>query len=155
MRNHLNVARACGQRVFVRDGEEWRQLGVPSAFLMTPGDARWIYRLDDSVIEGRVWCSAQEAAAFLELRVAAGPPREFLVTHQLALGANEFDQAGELRIHDDGGWIGCAPDPDSLTARQLPGLCFAIAAAEPATVAALGGTSCSMPTASAATGRMR
>ena len=42
---------------------------------MTPGEARWIYRLEDSLIEARVWCSAQEAAAFLELRVTAGPLR--------------------------------------------------------------------------------
>ena len=138
VRNQLNVARASGQRVFVRDGETWRQLGVPSAFLMTPGEARWIYRLDDSLIEARVWCSSQEAAAFLELRVTAGPFREFLVTHQLALGANEFDQAGELQVHADGGWLGCIVDPATLAARQLPGLCFAIAAAEPASVAALG-----------------
>ena len=127
-----------GQRVFVRDGETWRQLGVPSAFLMTPGDARWIYRLDDGLIEARVWCSSQQAAAFLELRVTAGPPRQFLVTHQLALGANEFDQAGELQVHADEGWIGCLVDPATPAARQLPGLCFAIAAAEPASVAALG-----------------
>ena len=138
VRNTLNVARASGQRVFVREGGEWRQLGVPSVFSMTPADARWIYRLADGVIEGRVWCSARRPAAFLELRVVAGPVREFLVTHQLALGANELDDGGELRI-DGGGWIGCAPDPDSLTAGRLPGLCFAIAAAEPATVAALGG----------------
>ena len=74
VRNQLNVARAHGQRVFVRDGETWRQLGVPSAFLMTPGDARWIYRLDDGLIEARVWCSLRQPAAFLELRVAAEPP---------------------------------------------------------------------------------
>ena len=138
VRNQLNVARAHGQRVFVHDGETWRQLGVPSAFLMTPGDARWIYRLDDGLIEARVWCSLRQPAAFLELRVAAGPPREFLVTHQLALGANELDHAGELQLHDNQGWIGCLIDPTTPAARQLPDLCFAIAAAEPESVAAIG-----------------
>ena len=139
VRNPLNVARAGGQRVFVRTGGAWQQLGVPSAFAMTPGDVRWIYRVDDGLLEARVWCSARQAAAFLELHVAAGPPREFLVTHQLALGANEFDQAGELQVHEDAGWIGCILDPRTLAARQRPGLCFAVAAAEAASVAALGG----------------
>jgi cellobiose phosphorylase len=138
VRNHLNVARASGQRVFVRVGGEWRQLGVPSAFAMTPGDARWIYRLDDTVVEACVWCSPHCAAAFLELRVSAGASREFLVTHQLALGANEFDETGGLQIRDDAGWIECVPDPQGFTAKHLPGLCFAIAAAEPADVAVLG-----------------
>jgi CRISPR-associated protein Csx3 len=139
VRNHLGVARASGMRVFVRDRGEWRQLGVPSAFAMTPADARWIYRLGDSVVEARAWCSAHHAAAFVDLRVIAGPPRELLVTHQLALGASEFDAPGELEIHDDGAWIGCTPAPDGLAAQRLPGLAFAIAAADPETVAALGG----------------
>jgi CRISPR-associated protein Csx3 len=136
VRNHLNVARASGLRVFVLYRGEWRQLGVPSAFAMTPGDARWIYRLADGVLEGRVWCSAREAAAFVELRVVSGPPRELLFTHHLALGAGEFEAAGALEIHEDG-WFAALPDPESFTAKHLPGLAFAIAA-EPATGAALG-----------------
>jgi len=139
VRNHLNVARAAGQRVWLREAGEWRQLGVPSAFAMTPGDARWIYRFEDSVVEGRVWCSAHQAVAFLELRVTAGAPREFLVTHQLALGANEFDQTGEVRLRGEAGWLSCGFDPESVTAKGFPGLCFAIAVAEPGDVAAMGG----------------
>ena len=139
VRNHLNVARASGMRVFVGEGGEWRQLGVPSAFAMTPGDARWIYRLDDGIVEARAWCSGPRAAAFLDLRVTAGSPREFLVTHHLALGANEFDAGGALVMHDDAAWMECGVAPDSVAAQHLPDLCFAIAAAEPAAVAALGG----------------
>ena len=77
VRNQLNVARASGQRVFVRDGEAWRQLGVPSAFLMTPGDARWIYRLGDSLIEARVWCSSQEPPRFSSCASPRGLPESF------------------------------------------------------------------------------
>ena len=139
VRNPLNVTRASGMRVFVRDHGAWCQLGVPSAFAMTPGDARWIYRLDDAVVEARVWCSSRRASAFLDLRVTDGSPREFLVTHHLALGAHEFDAGGELVIHEDAAWIECALAPDSIAATHLPGLCFAIAAAEPSTVTAVGG----------------
>ena len=138
VRNHLNVARASGMRVFVFERGEWRQLGVPSAFAMTPGDARWLYRLEDGVVEGRVWCSPHGPAAFLDLRVVAGAPRAFRVTHQLALGVNEFDAGGELLIHEDAAWIACTLAPDSIAVKHLPGVCFAIAAAEPAAVAALG-----------------
>ena len=139
VRNHLNVTRASGMRVFVVDRGEWRQLGVPSAFAMTPGDARWIYRLDDGIVEARVWCSGHRASAFVDLRVTAGPPREFLVTHHLALGVNEFAARGALVMHDAAAWIACAVAPDSVAAKHLPGLCFAIAATEPSAVAALGG----------------
>lgn len=138
VRNHLNVARAHGQRVFVRHQGAWRQLGVPSAFALEPGRVRWFYRLPDGVIEARVWCADRAPASFLELQSVGGGPREFLVTHQLALGANEFDTAGELAVHDDG-WIAARPDPAGFTAKHQPGLAFALAAVEPVHLAACGG----------------
>lgn len=138
-RNALNVTRAGGQRVFVRRGGAWRQLGIPSAFALTPGDVRWIYRLDDGVVEARVWCSREQPASFLELRAVAGAPAEFLVTHQLALGAGEFEHAGEVEFMPGAGWLACRPGADSLMARHLPGAGFAIAAADPASLADLGG----------------
>ncbi|MBI2496741.1 MAG: hypothetical protein HYV75_02025, partial [Opitutae bacterium] len=138
VRNHLNVARASGQRIFVRSGPDWRQLGVPSAFAMEPGAVRWIYRLTDRVIEARVWCSAGEPASFLEIKVTSGPAAEFLVTHQLALGAQEFECAGEIELHDDG-WIAARPGAESLAAKHLPATAFALAAADAADLAAYGG----------------
>ncbi|MFO1447390.1 MAG: hypothetical protein U1F61_04350 [Opitutaceae bacterium] len=138
VRNSLNVARASGQRAFVRLGMEWLQLGVPSAFVMQPGVVRWIYRLDDRVIEARAWCSASEPASLVEFKVVAGPATEFLVTHTLALGANEFDSLGESEIDDDG-WIGARPGADSFTARHLPSTCFALACARTEDLAAYGG----------------
>lgn len=139
VRNALGVTRGSGQRVFVRDGEAWRQLGIPSAFAMTPGEVRWIYRLGDDVVEARAWCSARRPAAFLELRVTHGPPREFLITHQLAAGANEFDHTATVELHPEAAWAACVPGAESLLHQQLPGTCFAIAADDPANIAALGG----------------
>jgi CRISPR-associated protein Csx3 len=138
VRNHLNVARASGQRIFLRLGAAWRQLGVPSAFALSPGSVRWIYQLDDRVIEARVWCSACEPASFLEIQVRSGPATEFLVTHLLVLGAHEFEFAGELEVHEDG-WIACQPGAGSITAQHLPGTCFALAAARADDLAAHGG----------------
>jgi CRISPR-associated protein Csx3 len=138
VRNPLNVARAHGQRVFLRRDGAWHQLGVPSVFTLEPGVVRWLYWLGNGMIEARVWCSASSSGSFLELRVIAGPPAEFLVTHQLALGANEFETAGEIEIHEDG-WIGARPAPGSFTGRHLPGTCFALAASSTAWLAAHGG----------------
>ncbi len=138
VRNHLNVTRASGQRVFLRHGAAWHQLGVPSAFAMEPGAVRWIYRLSGRVIEARVWCSNRDPASFLELRIISGPPAEFLVTHQLALGSQEFESAGEIEIHDDG-WIAARPAADGFTARHLPGTCFALAASSADLLTAHGG----------------
>ncbi len=139
VRNPLGLARACGQRVFVKREGEWRQLGVPSVFAMEPDGVRWIYRLDDGRLELRAWCSATLPAGFLQAQVTGGRPCEFLVTHQLALGANEFDSGGRLLSDAHDGWLGLVPAPDGFLGAHLPGHCFAIAVANPADAAALGG----------------
>ncbi len=138
VRNHLNVARAHGQRVFVRIDDTWTQLGVPSAFVMQPRQVRWIYRLAAATVEARVWCADELPASFLELRMIDGPPGEFLITHQLALGANEFEGSGRVEV-DPGGWCICQPAPDVLAMRHRPGLGFAIAVADPECGAEIGG----------------
>lgn len=138
-RNPLNLVRATGQRVFVKRAGEWRQLGVPSAFAMEPGRVRWIYWLDDSTIELAVWCATALSASYLEINVLAGAPAEFLVTHQLVCGPNEFDAAGGIEVEATQGWIRVSPAAESFTTKHLPGLAFAVAAADAATAAALGG----------------
>lgn len=138
VRNALNATRGSGQRVFVRRDGMWRQLGVPSAFAMTPGTARWLYRFGAEVLEAEVSCAPGLAAACLRLRVLAGAPQEFLITHELVLGATEFEHGGELEFHADG-WVAAKPSPDSLVGRQEPGVCFAVASAEAASPAAFAG----------------
>jgi len=129
VRESLGLGRATGQRVFMRRSGAWHQLGVPSAFAMTPADVRWIYRLGTEVLTARVWCSSGRSAAFLDVQVGpGGQPAEFLITHTLALDANEFDHSGDVRIFHDEGWAACKPDPASVVGRHLSGACFAIAA---------------------------
>ena len=132
VRDWLGIGRSAGQRVFMRVDGAWRQLGIPSAFVMTPSDVRWIYRFGADHIEARVWCSATSSASFLHLSVGRGTSsREFLVTHTLALDANEFDHAGRVHIECDGSWVACVPDRASAVGQRAKGVCFAIAAAEP------------------------
>jgi cellobiose phosphorylase len=140
VRSALGLGRAAGQRVFVRRGGEWRQLGIPSAFAMAPGEARWIYRLGLEVIEAKVWCSRDRAAAFLEIRLSPESfSAELLVTHTLALGPNEFEQSGRVTLDQENGVVVCDPDPRSMMAMLQPGACFAIATAEPSAEVELGG----------------
>ena len=138
VRDSLGLGRSAGQRVFVRRGGDWCQLGVPSAFAMTPAEVRWIYRIGTETVFARVWCSRERPAAFLELR-SEGRPAEFLITHTLVLGPTEYEHSGEIRYSHEEAWASCTPDPASVAGRNLPGLCFAIAAAEPGAGVEMGG----------------
>jgi len=140
VRNALNVTRASGQRVFVRFGGAWRQLGVPSAFDIGLRDARWIYRLGEQVIEARTWCRADRPAATLELRVLVGGPLEFLVTHHLALGKDEQAMPGEFSADAATGAMACLPAADNLMHQRMPGIGLAIVADSADKVARLGGS---------------
>ena len=132
VRDSLGIGRSSGQRVFIRRSGGWHQLGVPSAFSMTTGDARWIYRVGADVIEARVWASVTQAAVFLDLTVSPrGHAAEFLVTHTLALDANEFDSAGTLRINASEGWASCKAGAKTIVGEKQPGCCFAVASADP------------------------
>ncbi|MFI5356754.1 MAG: GH36-type glycosyl hydrolase domain-containing protein [Opitutales bacterium] len=140
VRNSLNVARASGQRVFVRRrGGAWRQLGVPSAFAMQPGEVRWIYRFGTELVTARVWCARGQPVSFLELKVEVGAPVEFLVTHQLVLGATEFEFPAEAELHAAAGWVAFRANEQSLMGRLQPEVSFALAAADAGSVAAWGG----------------
>ncbi len=140
VRDSLGIGRSSGQRVFVRRSGAWHQLGVPSAFSMTTGDARWIYRVGAEVIEARVWASVSQPAVFLELAVGPGSrAAEFLVTHELALDANEFDSAGTFRIDKADGWASCQAGPKTMVGERQPLCCFAVAAADPKDGARIGG----------------
>ena len=137
IRDALGIGRASGQRLFRRREGAWHQLGVPSTFSMAPGEVRWIYRLEEGLVEVRVWCSPWVGAAYLELRAEVGA--EFLFTHTLALGPNEYEQRAAVALHHREGWVSFRPDPKGAIGSHLPKARFAIASADAASSCELGG----------------
>ncbi len=139
VRNHLGLLRASGQRLFVRRAGVWRQLGVPTLFTMRPGAVSWIYEWADLALEVDAACAGEVAASVLRVRVRRGGPCEFLVTHQLALGANEFDSKGQREIHGGEGRMSFAFNPASFAGSRLTRTCFGIAIDTLGSLAELGG----------------
>ena len=69
----------------------------------------------------------------------AGRVASFLVTHTLALGANEYEHSGKVTFDQDDGSATCVPDPRSMVGSHIPGSCFSIASALPDDTAEIGG----------------
>ena len=139
LRNALGITRGNGQRIFVRHRGAWCQLGLPSAFVTTPGEVRWLYRLGRDTLSVRVDCATDRPASRLEIEMASGAEHEFIVSHELVLGATEYEHGGEVTFHQEAGWAACVPSAESLVGRHEPGVAFAIAAGEPSALAAIGG----------------
>ncbi|HEY3282827.1 MAG TPA: glycosyl hydrolase family 65 protein [Armatimonadota bacterium] len=137
-RNPLGLLRGSGQRVFVRRGDAWRQLGVPSAFEMGPTHARWLYAQGGDLLEAEVTASEAAPALALVLRVLKGSPRSFLVSHQLAVGEAEMAEPVHLALDRAAGTATCRADPSSLLGKQWPGVSFTVSC-PPGGLVALGG----------------
>ncbi len=134
LRDPLNLLRMSGQRIFIDSGSGWRQLGVASAFDMGPREASWMYRLPGHLLEIRVWCDRNPPAAYLNIQVLKGTALRFRVTHQLAPGGNELEEAVHLQVHPETGSVTGRPGSTSLIREALPEFAFLIAASDPAAV---------------------
>jgi cellobiose phosphorylase len=137
-RDPLNVRKSSGQRIFVRRDQGDELLGMPSAFESGPLFARWIYHDQRSTIVVRLSTSLDDPVCHLDVEVVRGDPAALVVVEGVVLGADEYDPLGEVDIDREQARIRLRPHPDSFLARHYPEASFAIAACDPAQVAAIG-----------------
>jgi len=128
-----------GQRVWIRDGETWRLLGVPSFFDMSLAQSRWHYRLADRTLEITVSVDPVRSSARLELRVTRGPAARFLVTHGLIAGVNEYDAIAELEIDAPASLVRIRAAADGLFRMADAEAHFTLRASDPSAVESIGG----------------
>jgi CRISPR-associated protein Csx3 len=144
-RHPLNALKASGQRIFVRTDRGWELLGLPSAFEMGPAGARWIYRDGRRTFSIEVATSSDAPVCRLTVEVERGGPVELLISHNVVLGTNEYDDSptvaidaararAELRPAAGGTFRGrypdarffiVSPDPDRIETIAGDGLLYA------------------------------
>ncbi len=127
----LGLFRSHGQRIFVELDGEWQQLGMPSAFEMTPNACRWWYKYKGhktGMIE--VSCRADSTAHSLALfvRVLAGAPLRMLVSHHIALGGDDGSAPTDLKYDVAGDQVIVHVPAASDLGAVFPTGCFVIAA---------------------------
>jgi len=127
-RNTLNIHKASGQRIFVRNGGRYEMLGLPSAYEMGLTFGRWIYKGKLRTVEVTAWADPAEPVAYLEVSVTKGKKASFLVTHEVTLGGAEYEQRGWLHIDEAGGAVEATPDKGSFLGTKRPQAAFFIAA---------------------------
>lgn len=128
-RGYLGLFRAHGQRIFVELDDGYYLLDMPSAFEMAPSACRWIYRHGGGAIEVRVCAPVDRHEIDLAIRVLAGPPRRFLVSHHVALAGDDADERVPVSFEADSDGVTVFPPPDSDIGRRFPTGSFRIDAA--------------------------
>ena len=126
--SYLGLFRSHGQRVFVDLNGEWWRLDVPSAFEMTPAACSWIYRYDHGEIQVRSEARADGHDMTLLLRVTAGPPLRFLISHHLAVNGDDGSAPGAALWRQEGQEIMLTPAPGSELAQRFPQGGFSVGA---------------------------
>jgi len=125
--SYIGLFRSHGQRVFVQIGDTWRLLNVPSAFEMSPNAARWIYLLDEGMIEVRAEARSDPHELTLSIHLDSGRQAQFLISHHVALNGDDGSAAGAARWRHDCGVVVVTAAPASDVGRRFPNGTFRIA----------------------------
>jgi 1,2-beta-oligoglucan phosphorylase len=126
--SYLGLFRSHGQRVFVEIDGAWHLLDVPSAFEMAPAACSWIYRYDRGEIQVRSAAGADAHEMTLLLRVTAGPPLRFLISHHLALNGDDGSAPGPGLWRQQGPAVIVTPAAGSELAQRFPQGSFSVGA---------------------------
>jgi cellobiose phosphorylase len=124
---YLGLFRSHGQRVFMQAGNEWRLLGVPSAFEMSPAACRWIYAHEGGVVQVRAEARDEPHELTLTIEVSAGAPARFLISSHVALNGDDGNAPGAALWRRDGDVIAVSPAADGDVGRRFPAGSFQIA----------------------------
>lgn len=138
-RDSCGLSATAGQRIWLRDGDVWKLLGVPSCLEMSLMRTRWYYHLAGRRIEISVTVDANLSLARTTLAVTAGRPAEFLITHGLIGGINEYDEPAELEIEPAAAFVRVRANPEGVFRKADPSAHFTLRATDPADIQRIGG----------------
>ena len=119
-RSYLGFFRSQGLRVFAQLGDEWRLLGVPSAFEMAPESCRWIYRHAEGEIQVRSAARTGPHTLTLDIEVTEGPDTAFLICQHIALNGDDGNAAEPLGWRRADDTLIVTPAPGSDVGRRFP-----------------------------------
>jgi cellobiose phosphorylase len=139
-RESCGLIATAGQRIWLRDDAGgWNLLGVPSFFEMGLSHARWHYLLPGRSVEVEVLVDRKGSGCRLDLRVLEGEAAEFLVSHGLIGGINEYDAPAAIEIERESASARVIAAADNPWCELDPGAVFVVRADDPEHVCEIGG----------------
>lgn len=95
-RNALNVIKESGQRIYLKQGENWRILTMPSLFEMGLNSAKWYYKLEDDLLTITTYTVVDGREIRTEIHSQKGKNYTFAIANQLVMGADEAQPTYQL-----------------------------------------------------------
>ncbi|URM31540.1 cellobiose phosphorylase [Cytobacillus firmus] len=121
-RNALNIMKTSGQRIYIEIDGEYRLLTMPSMFEMGFNYGRWYYKTADDLIIITSYTCADAPQLELHLRSEKGKAYRYLVTNQVSMNNNEYNQPYEME--HDGNTLTFKPGENSDSSSVFPDLAY-------------------------------
>lgn len=89
-RNHLNVLKAQGQRIYIKTDDQYHLLTMPSLFEMGFNYVRWIYKTEMDTFTVTNFTHSQSDTIKLKVESSSGKAYAYKVTTQVVLNDGEY-----------------------------------------------------------------
>ncbi|ABX41081.1 GH36-type glycosyl hydrolase domain-containing protein [Lachnoclostridium phytofermentans] len=121
-RGLLNIQKDSGQRIFIKIGDCYRQLTLPAAYEMNVAGSTWYYQLDEDVLIITSFAMYNRPEIVLKVQSLGHKKYDFIVTHQLTVGPNEYEN--EIKLTREGNILQLSPTDPVVTNHFYPELSF-------------------------------
>ncbi|XNQ63069.1 cellobiose phosphorylase [Alkalihalobacillus sp. 1P02AB] len=91
-RNHLNVSKTSGQRIYVQLKDTYQLLTMPSLYEIGFNYVRWYYKTAGEMFIITNYTSVDTPEVQLEFKTQSGKAYRYFVTNQVTMNTNEHDQ---------------------------------------------------------------
>lgn len=99
-RGLLNTFKNSGQRIYVKIDSKFKLLTMPAAYELGMNYSKWYYKLDNDTLIITSYAACENADLILEVKSENNLKYEFLITNQLVMGCNEFEQDVIINVED-------------------------------------------------------
>ncbi|WP_316570858.1 GH36-type glycosyl hydrolase domain-containing protein [Neobacillus sp. YIM B06451] len=121
-RNHLNVLKTSGQRIYVELDGKYRLLTMPSLFEIGFNYTRWHYKFGGDTIIITNFTSVETPELVLSASSKSGRKYRYLVTNQISMNSNEYEVP--FRMEQDGQSVLFKAGEHAESSNSYPGLSY-------------------------------
>ncbi|MGR5063535.1 GH36-type glycosyl hydrolase domain-containing protein [Photobacterium sp. DNB22_13_2] len=101
-RTSLNLFKYSGQRIWIKEGEDFRILSMPSAYETGLNFSRWVYKYQQGYIVVTSFSAQESSSIQLDIEtVNLSDALEVIVTNQMVMGNNENDAKVVVEHQDE------------------------------------------------------
>lgn len=121
-RSALNVMKVSGQRIYAMLDGRYQLLTMPSMFEMGVSYVRWYYKLAADTLIITSFTTVDTPELCLQVASESGKAYRYLVTNQVIMNGNEYEQPA--RMEQSGDTITFRAAEGTLSSSHYPDLCY-------------------------------